>query len=138
MNCHTQVQSQNPKLQPVRESWKSGKPMQWVQIHKTPDYVYFNHAVHVNRGVSCVSCHGDVTEMDVVYHHQEQSMGWCLECHRAPEKHLRPLEHVFDLKWKPTPNVGETVEQAQIRIGLELKNKRGIHAPDSNCAGCHR
>src|SRR4051812_4077279 len=74
MNCHGQVQKDNPKLQAVRASWQTGKPIEWVQIHKTPDYVYFNHSVHVNRGVSCVSCHGKVNEMDVVYHNQPLSM----------------------------------------------------------------
>ena len=85
MNCHSQVQKDNPKLAPVRESWATGKPIEWVQIHKTPDYVYFNHSAHVNRGVSCVSCHGEVDKMAVVYHAEPHSMAWCLDCHRNPE-----------------------------------------------------
>ncbi len=78
----------------MRAAWNDGKadgpPVNWVKIHRVPDYTYFNHAVHVNRGVSCYSCHGDVNNMKVVYQHEPQSMSWCLDCHRAPENHLRP------------------------------------------------
>ena len=91
MNCHNQVLKDDPKLALVRESAATGKPVPWVQIHKTPDFVFFNHAVHVNRGVSCVSCHGRVDKMDVVYHAEPHSMAWCLDCHRAPETQVRPL-----------------------------------------------
>jgi hypothetical protein len=138
MNCHSQIQKDNPKLASVRESWQTGRPISWIQIHKTPDYVYFNHAAHVNRGVSCVSCHGDVTEMEVVYHHEPHSMAWCLDCHRQPEKALRPVDQVTNLNWKPETKNGESLSQAQLRIGTELKKAWNIHPPDMNCAGCHR
>ncbi len=139
MNCHSQIQKDNPKLAPVREAWETGKPVQWVQIHKTPDYVFFNHSVHINRGVSCVSCHGRVDKMDVVYQAESQSMVWCLDCHRNPENAIRPLDQVTNLAWQATPkNKGESVAQAQANQGLELIHKRGISAPVSNCAGCHR
>jgi hypothetical protein len=131
MNCHSKVQSTNPKLQAVFDSWKTGKPVEWVQIHKTPDFAYFNHSVHVNRGISCVSCHGQINHMSVVYHHEPQSMSWCLDCHRAPENHLRPPEQVFNLDW--TPPAGHTQQE----IGMELKNKWHVNPPE-NCAGCHR
>ena len=131
MNCHSQVQKDNAKLQPVRDSWKTGKPIDWVQIHKTPDYAYFNHSVHVNRGVSCFHCHGAVNHMTEVYHAKPQSMGWCLDCHRAPENFLRPQEQVFNLDW-PQPD-----GQAQLNLGLELKNKWNVNPPTS-CSGCHR
>jgi len=131
MNCHSQVQKENPKLKPIRDSWATGKPVNWVQIHKTPDYVYFNHSVHVNRGVSCFSCHGPVNEMEVVYHYQPLSMSWCLDCHRHPENHLRPPSEVFNLSWKPP------VGQIQRDIGLELKKEWNVNPPE-NCAGCHR
>ncbi len=157
MNCHTQVQKENPKLAPVRESWKSGQPVEWVQIHKTPDYAYFNHSVHVNRGVSCFSCHGPINHMPVVFHHEPQSMAWCLDCHRAPENHLRPREDVFNLDWKPEyldskafiakygPPPGEKKEDfkdggklTQQQIGNTLKKKWHVTPPDTNCWGCHR
>lgn len=138
MNCHSQVQKENPKLAPLRESWATGKPLEWVQVHKTPDYVYFNHSAHVNRGVSCVSCHGKVNEMPVVYHHESQSMSWCLDCHRAPENHVRPLAEVTNLNWVPPSLEGESTADAQKRQGLELKAKWHLNPPDKNCAGCHR
>jgi hypothetical protein len=134
MNCHSQVQKDNPKLEPLRESWKTGKPIEWVQIHKTPEFVFFNHSVHVNRGISCVSCHGQVNDMPVVFHDQSQSMSWCLDCHRAPEEHLRPMDkgQVFDLDWKPP--AGQTQEE----IGLKLKKEWNVNPPVQSCAGCHR
>jgi hypothetical protein len=138
MNCHNQVQKDNPKLAAVRESWATGQPIQWIQIHKTPDYVYFNHAAHVNRGVSCVECHGRVNEMEVVYHAKPLSMDFCLNCHRAPEDALRPLDQITNLNYEPTPHKGESVKAAQRRIGTELKNQWHINPPDKSCAGCHR
>src|SRR3989440_419076 len=90
MNCHTQVQKDNPKLEPVRASWKSGQPIEWVQLHRTPDYVYYDHSAHVNRGISCASCHGQVNHMPVVYHAKPHSMKGCQECHRNQKISLRP------------------------------------------------
>lgn len=154
MNCHTQIQPTSARLAPVRESWQTGEPIRWVKIHKAPDYVYFNHAVHVNRGVSCVSCHGNIDQMQVVWHDQPQSMGWCLECHRSPEQKIRPVEKVFDLTWKPEkgglkPNTLASLEKAGVKIneqgGVVDQNKMGEHLvsewqvkPPTNCAGCHR
>jgi ferredoxin len=138
MTCHAQVQKDNPKLAPLREAWETGKPVQWVQVHKAPDYVYFNHSVHINRGVSCVNCHGRVDQMDVVYHAESHAMKFCLDCHRAPENKLRPLDKVTDLGWAAAPKGKESAQQAQLDLGNELKNQRGVNPPVSNCAGCHR
>jgi hypothetical protein len=138
MNCHQQIQKDSPKLQAVRDSWQTGKPIEWVQVHKTPDYVYFNHSAHVNRGVSCVSCHGKVNEMPVVYHSQPLSMAWCLDCHRHPENALRPVDQVTNLDWVPPVKPGQTPAEAQVAQGLELKKAWNINPPDGNCAGCHR
>jgi cytochrome c553 len=138
MSCHSQVQKDNPKLEPLRRAWETGQPVQWVQIHKSPDYVYFNHSVHINRGVSCVSCHGRVDQMDEVYHAETHAMKFCLDCHRAPENGLRPLDKVTDLAWFAHPKGKETKQQAQIDLGNELKKQRGVNPPVSNCAGCHR
>ena len=137
-NCHNQVQRDNPKLQAFRESWQSGKPIEWVQIHKTPDYVYFNHSAHVNRGVSCVECHGKVNEMPIVYHAKPHSMAWCLDCHRHPENALRPVKFVTDLHWQAPTREGQSVAEAQRELGTRLKAEWGINPPDSNCGGCHR
>jgi hypothetical protein len=132
MNCHSQVKKDSSKLAAVRESWETGKPIPWVKIHQAPDYVYFNHSVHVNRGVSCQSCHGNINRMEVVYHAEPHSMGWCLECHRNPEKHIRPVEHVFNLDWKP-----EMIGEKQETLGKRLAADWNIQPPQ-NCAACHR
>ena len=157
MNCHSAVQKDNPKLAPLHESWRTGQPVEWVQVHKTPDYVYFNHAAHVNRGVSCVSCHGKVNEMPVVYHAKPHSMAWCLDCHRAPETEIRPVDQVTNLDWKPADvdvktfiaangkppgdenkDFSNVKELTQAQIGKTLRKKWHINPPDKNCAGCHR
>lgn len=139
MGCHLQVQKDNPKLKPVRDSWATGQPIAWVKIHNVPDYAYFNHSAHVNRGVSCVSCHGKVNEMSVVWQHESQSMGWCLQCHRNPENFVRPIaadkpgeqSPIFNLDW--TPPKGES----QADIGAKLVKDWKINPP-KDCAGCHR
>ena len=139
MNCHRQVQKDNPKLQPIRDSWATGTPVAWVKIHNVPDYAYFNHSAHVNRGVSCVSCHGNVDNMNTVYQAESQSMGWCLNCHRNPQNFVRPLaattpgekSPVFDLEWK----VPDGTTQGQ--LGLQLVKDLKINPP-KDCGGCHR
>ncbi len=132
MNCHLQnVKINSPLLAEARESWKSGDPIEWIRIHKVPEYAYFNHAVHINRGVSCVSCHGKVNEMTVVWHDQPLSMGWCLQCHRNPEDYVRPREQVVNLDW--TPPEGTTQQE----IGEELVQIAKINPPQT-CGGCHR
>jgi hypothetical protein len=131
MACHTQIQATNPKLAPIRKSWETGQPVQWVKIHKAPDYVYFNHSIHVSRGVSCYSCHGKVNEMEVVWHHEPQSMGWCLQCHRNPEQFVRPLGEVFNLDWAPEN------KEAQEKMGQELVKQLDIKPPVT-CTTCHR
>ena len=138
MNCHSQVQRENPKLAPVRESWATGRPIEWVQIHKTPDYVYFNHSAHVNRGVSCVSCHGRIDQMPVVYHAEPHSMDWCLTCHRNPENFVRPVAQVTNLGWQPPTENRESTANAQKRLGLKMVADLHLNPPDKNCAGCHR
>ncbi|HQU08864.1 MAG: cytochrome C [Verrucomicrobia bacterium 21-51-4] len=131
MNCHNAVLPDSPALAPVRQSFESGDPVPWVRIHATPDYVYFNHAVHVNRGISCVECHGKVNEMPVVYHAKGFSMLFCLDCHRDPAAHVRPLDKVYDLNWKPES------EAAQLAMGKKFVHDWKINPPHS-CSGCHR
>ena len=106
-NCHGagkgQIKINSPKLERVRKAAEpGGEPIHWVKVHKAPDYVYFNHSAHLNRGISCVSCHGRIDQMDVVYQDQSQSMGWCLQCHREPENNLRPLTEITNLGYKPS------------------------------------
>ncbi|MEM0967106.1 MAG: cytochrome c3 family protein [Verrucomicrobiota bacterium] len=131
MSCHSMVATDAPALEPVRNSWANDESIPWVRVHKAPDYVYFNHAVHVNRGISCVECHGEVNEMEVVYHAKSLSMAFCLECHREPEKYIRPVDKVYDLAWKPES------EEAQLAMGEELVQHWKVNPPES-CSGCHR
>jgi hypothetical protein len=131
MNCHQAIKTDSPKLALVKASWETGKPVPWVRVHKTPDFVFFNHAAHVTRGVGCVSCHGPVNEMPVVVHNQSLSMGWCLDCHRHPEDKLRPVNEVTNFAWRPSEG------RSQRDLGLFLKDAYKVQAPEQ-CVGCHR
>ncbi|HSL16450.1 MAG TPA: cytochrome c3 family protein [Methylomirabilota bacterium] len=129
MNCHAKVRGESEKLIPVRESFATGLPVPWIRIHDLPDYVYFDHSAHVRRGVGCVSCHGRVDTMEVVYQAEPLSMAWCLDCHRNPERHLRPVEFVTRLDWVP----GEDQEV----LGARLREEHDIN-PKETCYTCHR
>jgi hypothetical protein len=136
MNCHSIVLKDDPRLAPVRESAATGRPIPWVQIHKMPDYVFFNHSVHVNRGVSCVECHGQINKMDTVYEAKPLSMHFCLDCHRDPAMHVRPLDKITDLNWKVTENARD-LESVQREKGNEIVKKWGTQSLQ-NCSTCHR
>jgi hypothetical protein len=131
MNCHTIVLKDDPRLALVRESAASGRPIPWVQIHKLPDFAYFNHSVHVNRGVSCVECHGRVDKMDEVYHAQPFGMSFCLECHRHPELKLRDPDKITDLAWQPPS------ETAQAEAGKRKMVEWKVESLQT-CSACHR
>ncbi len=132
MNCHTQVKADSPLLEVVRNSYASGDPVPWVKIHQAPDYVYFNHSVHIARGVSCVECHGKINEMDVVHQAKPLSMGFCLDCHREPEKFVRDPKLVTNLDWKHPDG-----PEGQLKAGKEFVLNWNIKPPQS-CSGCHR
>ncbi len=136
MNCHNTILKDDPRLALVRESAATGKPIPWVQIHKTPDYVYFNHSVHVNRGVSCVECHGRIDQMDEVMHSKPFSMSFCLDCHRDPAAKLRPPDKITDLafEWSADP-----VEAAKIQRshGEQMLKDWKVESLQ-NCSACHR
>lgn len=129
MNCHQHILTDSPNLVPIRESFESGEPVHWVKIHKTPGYVYFNHSVHVNRGISCVECHGEINHMEKVYQAKPLSMSFCLDCHRNPEKFIRPLDAVYNLDWKP--------EEGALEQGKTFVHDWKVTPPQS-CSGCHR
>lgn len=128
MNCHEFIQTESVRLLPVRESWATGEPIQWVNVHMLPDYAHFSHAVHVNNGVGCETCHGRIDEMEVVYQTEALSMGWCLECHREPEQYLRPQEEVTTMGYVQPANY---LERNIERIRLEDIQ------PPTNCSACH-
>ena len=133
MHCHNQIKPTSPLLAPVRESYETGKPVPWVWIHQTPDFAYFNHAAHVNRGVSCVECHGKVNEMDTVTHTQPLSMAFCIECHRKPEQRLRNPKDVFNLESPRLADQGEVGKKSAEKFVHDWKVK-----PPQSCSGCHR
>ncbi len=129
MNCHKIILTNSEKLHPVRESYTSGMPIEWKRIHDLPDYAYFNHSAHTRAGVGCFSCHGNVAGMEVVTQVEPLSMGWCLDCHREPDQHLRPLSEITNMKWTPPEN--------QAELALKYKMERNI-SPPVDCSGCHR
>jgi hypothetical protein len=136
MACHSQVLKDDPKLALVRESAATGTPIPWVQVHRVPDYVYFNHAVHVTRGISCVECHGPVHKMDEVYHAKPLSMAFCLDCHRNPAEFIRPVDKVTDLdwKWSDDPLLNAQMQRAQgEKFVHDWKVESMYH-----CSACHR
>ncbi len=131
MNCHSLIKTDSPALEPIRRSYNTGEPVAWIKIHKTPDYVYFNHAVHVNRGVSCVECHGRVDQMKEVYQAKSLTMGFCLDCHMNPTDRVRPNEQVTNLAWQADK------PQSSLPLAERMVEKHGINPPIS-CSGCHR
>ncbi len=133
MNCHASIKTASPRLQLVRDSWESGKSLPWKKVHDLPDYAYFNHSAHVTHGVGCATCHGRVDQMDQVYQSRTLSMSWCLECHRQPEKYLRPLTEITNMNYS-LPPAEQKVE------GLKLKESLGIRDEMymTSCSTCHR
>ena len=134
MSCHSQLWTQSEMLKPVRESFRTGEPIQWKRIHDLPDYVYFSHEAHTNNGVGCESCHGRVDQMPLMRQTKSLYMQWCLDCHRQPEKHLRPNEFIYAFGYADSLS-----RQAQLRIGRRLVEEYGIQKGRlSNCSICHR
>src|ERR1700746_1769424 len=110
MNCHSQIWTNAKLLEPVRASYRSGESLQWTRVNQLPDFVYFNHSIHINKGVGCNTCHGPVDRMPLMYQYASLQMEWCLECHRAPEKNLRPRSEVFNMRYEqPTPDLAVEV-----------------------------
>ncbi|HVY71743.1 MAG TPA: cytochrome c3 family protein [Verrucomicrobiae bacterium] len=136
MNCHNQILKDDPKLALVRESAATGKTIPWVQIHKVPDYVYFNHSVHVNRGISCVECHGKINEMSEVYHAKPFGMAFCLDCHRDPSAKLRPPDKITDLNWKWSDDPKQAAEMQKLN-GQKFAHDWKVQSMQS-CSTCHR
>ena len=128
MNCHGQVLTESLRLLPVRESWATGNSIEWVRVHKLPDYAQFSHAVHVNNGVGCETCHGRIDQMDIVSQAEPLSMGWCLECHRDPELYLRPQDEITTMGYVQP---ADFVERNLLRISQEKI------LPPTNCSACH-
>lgn len=129
MNCHTQIRTDSPRLEPVRRSAETGESLEWVRVHQLPDYAYFDHSVHLAAGVGCTSCHGRVDRMKVVSLEEPLSMSWCLDCHRDPEPHLRPRDQVTNMDWDPATADYDPAE--------DPNRTRPVNPPE-HCSGCHR
>jgi len=129
MNCHTQIWSDSPVLEPVRESFRIGKSIQWTRVHNLPGFVYFDHSIHVHKGVGCSTCHGRVDQMPLMWRENTLYMDWCLGCHRAPERYVRPREEVFNMEYEPPLD--------QIALGEKLVKEYKIQKLTS-CSTCHR
>jgi Cytochrome c7 and related cytochrome c len=131
MTCHSQIWTDSPMLEPVRTSMRTNTPIRWNRVHDLPDYAFFNHSIHVQKGVGCVSCHGQVDQMPMTWKAEPMTMEWCLSCHRHPEKHLRPPAEVFNMNWVPPKD-----QESQ---GRELIEEQQIPVRRlSDCYTCHR
>lgn len=135
MNCHNQIWADSPYLEPVRASFRDNKPIQWERVHDLPEYVYFNHSIHVAKGVGCSTCHGNVDEMPAIRQVVTLQMEWCLTCHRAPEKFLRPKDKIYDMDWRI-----ENATSAQLAEGKALKEQYKVRNSGmmTSCSTCHR
>jgi len=132
MNCHSIIWQNAPILEPVRASLRDDTPLTWIRVNDLPDFVYFNHQIHIRQGVGCATCHGPIDKMPLTYQAHSLQMEWCLDCHRAPEKYLRPRDQVFNMAYEPPAD--------QLALGLQLK--RDYHVPGiehmTGCSVCHR
>ena len=129
MNCHSQLWKDAPLLEPVRESYRTGKPLEWTRVHDLPDFAYFNHSIHIAKGIGCSTCHGQVDDMPLMWRESTLQMKWCLDCHRNPEPHIRPPGEIYNMNWKPEDD--PDFDAAEQMIALHVKSK-------TNCSVCHR
>jgi hypothetical protein len=129
MNCHSQIWNTSPYLEIVRASFRDDKPLHWLRVHDLPDFVYFNHSVHVKKGVGCSTCHGRVDRMPLMRQEESLQMGWCLDCHKNPAKYVRPRELVTQMDYVPPAN--------QMEVGERLVKAYQIQSLTS-CSTCHR
>lgn len=129
MNCHSEMWAVAPVLQKVRESYRTDRSIQWIRVHDLPDFVYFNHAVHVKKGIGCETCHGRVDQMPLTWQANDLTMGWCLNCHRHPEAYVRPRDRVFDMQYRRPAD--------QKALGMKLVHEYHIQRLTS-CSTCHR
>jgi hypothetical protein len=129
MACHSQIWLNSPTLEPVRESYSADTSIAWTRVNAVPDFVYFNHSIHIAKGVGCTTCHGPIGEMNITWRAQSLYMRWCLDCHNAPEKYLRPRSEVFNAFYEPPKN--------QLALGQALAKEYKVQKL-TDCATCHR
>ena len=129
MNCHSQIWNNASMLEPVRDSYRTNKSIRWIRVHDLPDFVYFNHSIHVAKGIGCTSCHGPIDKMPLTWQEASLQMDWCINCHRHPERYVRPKAEVFNVNYRPPPD--------QIVMGRQLVKEYRIQSLTS-CSTCHR
>jgi hypothetical protein len=145
MNCHSQIWTNAQLLEPVRASYRSGESLQWTRVNQLPDFVFFNHSIHINKGVGCNTCHGPVDQMPLMYQQETLQMQWCLDCHRTPEKNLRPRDQVFNMQYQQPTSVNPVVVEGQsfadqVELGSALVKKYNVRSVKdiTSCSTCHR
>src|SRR5258708_3394296 len=129
MHCHSQMLTNTDSLKPVLASYQNNSPIQWTRVYQLADFVYFDHSIHVNKGVGCTTCHGQIDRMPLTEKASSLQMSWCLDCHRDPAQYVRPLAQVYSVSWTPPPN--------QLQVGQELVQEYKIQSL-TNCWTCHR
>ena len=132
MNCHNQIWSDSPYLEPVRASFRENKPIEWERVHDLPEYAYFNHSIHVSKGVGCASCHGDVSSMPAIYQENTLQMEWCLQCHRNPENFIRPKSEIYSMQWQDGDLDAD--ERANLKKEYKIRSREML----TSCSICHR
>ena len=145
MNCHSQIWTNAALLEPVRASYRSGQSLQWTRVNQLPDFVYFNHSIHVTKGVGCNTCHGPVDQMPLMYQQATLQMEWCLDCHRAPQKNLRPRDQVFNMRYQQPTSANPVAVEGQSftdqdELGMSLVKKYNVRSVKdiTSCNTCHR
>lgn len=133
MNCHSQIWADSPYLEPVRASFRDNKPIEWERVHDLPEYAYFNHSIHIAKGVGCASCHGDIANMAAVYQENTLQMEWCLSCHRDPAPNIRPQAEIYNTSWSKDDITPEQQKEVDERIKT-LRSKELL----TSCSTCHR
>jgi len=132
MNCHSQLWSDAPYLEPIRASFRDNKPLQWTRVHDLPEYVYFNHSIHVAKGVGCSTCHGQIDNMPAVYQENTLQMEWCLSCHRNPQEKIRPKSEIFNMRWEDGDLTAD--ERANLKEQYHIRSREML----TSCSTCHR
>ena len=145
MNCHSQIWTNAQMLEPVRASYRTGESLQWTRVNQLPDFVYFNHSIHINKGVGCNTCHGPVDQMPLMYQQESLQMEWCLNCHRAPQNNLRPRDQVFNMSYQQPTSANPVVVDGQsfteqVDLGAALAKKYNVRSVKdiTSCNTCHR
>lgn len=132
MNCHSQLWADSPYLEPVRASFRENKPIEWERVHDLPEFAYFDHSIHVAKGVGCSTCHGQIDNMPAVFQENTLQMEWCLACHRAPENFIRPKSEIFNMQWQDADI--DQAERAKLKADYKIRSKEMM----TSCSTCHR